>query len=110
MQGEVSILAHSLGSVLCYDILCNQPHLHKSLRDKQDKAESKSETALASFGSMQPMQSSDLDPSKILQVGDCFFIQVFSTHRVIRYFFPRPSDDQGLLAFEEYLIHVAWQL
>lgn len=25
LQGSVSILAHSLGSVLCYDILCNQP-------------------------------------------------------------------------------------
>eukprot|EP00887_Chlorella_sp_A99_P003527 scaffold7.g3527.t1 len=24
-QGTVSILAHSLGSVLCYDVLCNQP-------------------------------------------------------------------------------------
>lgn len=25
MQGSVSILAHSLGTVLCYDVLCNQP-------------------------------------------------------------------------------------
>ena len=25
LQGSVSILAHSLGSVLCYDILCSQP-------------------------------------------------------------------------------------
>lgn len=24
MQGTVSIMAHSLGSVLCYEILCNQ--------------------------------------------------------------------------------------
>lgn len=93
MQGEVSILAHSLGSVLCYDILCNQPHLHKSLRDKQDKAESKSETALASFGSMQPMQSSDLDPSKTLQVGRRFFPQSFPTHRIMSYTCPRPLDD-----------------
>lgn len=31
MQGKVSILAHSLGSVLCYEILCNQPHLFEQL-------------------------------------------------------------------------------
>ena len=31
LQGKVSILAHSLGSVLCYEILCNQPHLFDHL-------------------------------------------------------------------------------
>ena len=31
VQGKVSILAHSLGSVLCYEILCNQPHLFNHL-------------------------------------------------------------------------------
>lgn len=31
LQGKVSILAHSLGSVLCYDILCNQPQLWDQL-------------------------------------------------------------------------------
>ncbi|KAK9808811.1 hypothetical protein WJX72_004107 [[Myrmecia] bisecta] len=31
-QGTVSIVAHSLGSVLCFDILCNQPHLFEQLR------------------------------------------------------------------------------
>ncbi|KAL3144354.1 hypothetical protein ABBQ32_004110 [Trebouxia sp. C0010 RCD-2024] len=30
-QGKVSVLAHSLGSVLCYEILCNQPHLFDHL-------------------------------------------------------------------------------
>lgn len=27
LQGPVSIMAHSLGSVLTYDVLCNQPQL-----------------------------------------------------------------------------------
>ena len=31
LQGKVSLLAHSLGSVLCYEILCNQPHLFDNL-------------------------------------------------------------------------------
>ena len=31
MQGKVSIMAHSLGSVLSYDILCNQPDLYSAL-------------------------------------------------------------------------------
>ena len=31
-QGQVSIMAHSLGSVLCYDILCNQPGLFAALQ------------------------------------------------------------------------------
>lgn len=31
MQGSVSIMAHSLGSVLSYDVLCNQPHLYAAL-------------------------------------------------------------------------------
>lgn len=35
LQGEVSILAHSLGSVLCYDILSCQPHLYAAVKDKQ---------------------------------------------------------------------------
>eukprot|EP00884_Botryococcus_braunii_P003989 jgi/Botrbrau1/13591/Bobra.0307s0010.1 len=30
-KGKVSILAHSLGTVLSYDILCNQPHLYAAL-------------------------------------------------------------------------------
>ena len=31
VQGKVSIMAHSLGSVLTYDILCNQPDLYSAL-------------------------------------------------------------------------------
>ena len=44
VQGKVSIMAHSLGSVLTYDILCNQPDLYSALnvkplpRDRQSKA------------------------------------------------------------------------
>ena len=30
-QGKVSILGHSLGSVMCYDVLCNQPSLYANL-------------------------------------------------------------------------------
>ena len=71
LQGEISILAHSLGSVLCYDVLCNQPHLFASLMESHKNVQtSKPEAvALSSFGSMQPMQSSDLDPSKPQQAG-----------------------------------------
>ena len=44
VQGKVSIMAHSLGSVLTYDILCNQPDLYSALNvkplpgDRQSKA------------------------------------------------------------------------
>ena len=44
VQGKVSIMAHSLGSVLTFDILCNQPDLYSALnvkplpRDGQSKA------------------------------------------------------------------------
>jgi hypothetical protein len=31
MQGKVSIAAHSLGSVLCYDVLCHQPDMYRRL-------------------------------------------------------------------------------
>ena len=34
LQGPVSILAHSLGSVLMWDILSNQPHLHAALTQR----------------------------------------------------------------------------
>lgn len=30
-QGNVNIVAHSLGSVLCYDILSHQPSLYRFL-------------------------------------------------------------------------------
>lgn len=32
-KGNISIMAHSLGSVLMWDVLCNQPHLHAGLSD-----------------------------------------------------------------------------
>lgn len=68
MQGEISILAHSLGSVLCYDVLSNQPHLHANLMQNIGRAKAEDETIMASFGSMQPMQSSDLDVAALSQV------------------------------------------
>ena len=34
VQGRVSIFSHSLGSVLMWDILCNQPRLYKQLQAK----------------------------------------------------------------------------
>lgn len=45
LQGKVSLLAHSLGSVLCYEILCNQPHLFDNLEFNLHKGDS---TSLAS--------------------------------------------------------------
>ncbi|CAL8470099.1 g9641 [Coccomyxa elongata] len=39
-QGSVSIMAHSLGSVLSYDVLCNQPHLYAGLHLPQPPAHS----------------------------------------------------------------------
>lgn len=40
LQGSVSIMAHSLGSVLSYDVLCNQPHLYAGLHLPQPPAHS----------------------------------------------------------------------
>jgi len=80
MQGEVSILAHSLGSVLCYDILCNQPHLYARLLEKRRQEDPSPERVTspagtpAPAGSMQAMQIEDLDPSASGQVrllGSC---------------------------------------
>ena len=86
LQGKVSLLAHSLGSVLCYEILCNQPHLfdqlefnlhnthlHKLTSDSQSPTSQANQSAPQS--SLQqlerrqastemlfaPMSSSDLD-------------------------------------------------
>lgn len=30
-SGKVSVMGHSLGSIITYDILCNQPHLYSRL-------------------------------------------------------------------------------
>lgn len=40
LQGGVSVMAHSLGSVLSYDVLCNQPHLYAGLHLPQPQAHS----------------------------------------------------------------------
>ena len=38
LQGPVSIFSHSLGSVLMWDILCNQPQLFKQLHTRPTSA------------------------------------------------------------------------
>lgn len=87
LQGEVSILAHSLGSVLCYDTLCNQPHLFEALQEKQQQqqlkpaavgtAESPAEPLTLNPKPQPPPQAStellpfsskDLDPQRQSQV------------------------------------------
>ena len=61
LQGGVSIMAHSLGSVLSYDVLCNQPHLYAGLHLPQLPAHSpeavrqSKEARLASAGSQVPL-------------------------------------------------------
>lgn len=60
MQGEVSILAHSLGSVLSYDILCNQPHLFSRMQHATPGATLPDQ--------LHPLGSKDLDPAALRQV------------------------------------------
>lgn len=72
IQGEVSLLAHSLGSVLCYDVLCNQS-LH-SVSSKMDEdqypVEETNSESLAkmdlqpSVSPLKPLSSVDLDPAR----------------------------------------------
>lgn len=57
LQGKVSILAHSLGSVLCYEILCNQPHLFDHLEFNLHGSHAllnTSKTAVPFYKSQQP--------------------------------------------------------
>ena len=81
MQGEISILAHSLGSVLCYDLLCNQT-LETTESAKQDGDRVSGDLAtppilqsrlnqadFTNSDSLQPLTSYDLDPSRTSQVG-----------------------------------------
>ena len=81
LQGEVSILAHSLGSVLCYDTLCNQPHLFEALQEKQQQqlkpaavgaaespAESSPQPPPQASTELLPFSSKDLDPQRQSQV------------------------------------------
>ena len=84
LQGEVSILAHSLGSVLCYDLLCNQPLGDQDKKEADDVFETKdaSSSGLTGsafgnrqvFGSLQPLSSSDLDPTRSPEVITAFEI------------------------------------
>lgn len=62
LQGKVSILAHSLGSVLCYQILCNQPHLFDHLEFKTHggtHAPSDTSDAAAPFHKTQQSNASE---------------------------------------------------
>ena len=80
LQGEVSILAHSLGSVLCYDTLCNQPHLFAALQEKQRQlkpaaignaeslAEPPPQPPPRASTELLPFSSTDLDPQRQPQV------------------------------------------
>ena len=68
-------MAHSLGSVLAYDILCNQPHLFASLKPSDaEQADSAGGPTSASGEArnasldLQPFSSHDLDPSLPRQV------------------------------------------
>jgi hypothetical protein len=69
LQGKVSLLAHSLGSVLCYEILCNQPHLFDHLEfniHNTDSPTDSSQSPAAQTQSEQSTQSAQL-PSKLQQ-------------------------------------------
>ncbi len=69
LQGKVSLLAHSLGSVLCYEILCNQPHLFDHLEfniHNTDSLTDVSQSPAAQIQSEQSTQSAQL-PSKLQQ-------------------------------------------
>lgn len=58
LQGKVSILAHSLGSVLCYEILCNQPHLFDHLEFTTHGTHTPSDTSKAAISFHKTQQSS----------------------------------------------------
>ena len=60
LQGKVSILAHSLGSVLCYDILCNQPQLWDQLEQNRHPPEHAQAMDMVS-GGLKPLTLADLD-------------------------------------------------
>ena len=69
LQGKVSLLAHSLGSVLCYEILCNQPHLFDHLEFNIHSTDSPTDTSqlpAAQTHSEQSTQSAQL-PLKLQQ-------------------------------------------
>ena len=57
LQGKVSLLAHSLGSVLCYEILCNQPHLFDHLEFNIHNTDSPTDASQSSAAQTQSEQS-----------------------------------------------------
>ena len=57
MQGKVSILAHSLGSVLCYEILCNQPHLFDHLEFNLNGLQAPLDTSKTAVSFLKTQQS-----------------------------------------------------
>jgi hypothetical protein len=61
-QGKVSIMAHSLGSVLAYDILCNQPDLYSALdvRPLSSSGSDRRSSALVRLNLTSGFQNSDL--------------------------------------------------
>jgi hypothetical protein len=74
-QGRVSILAHSLGTVLSYDVLCNQPHLFAALEVNEGAPSPpphppaakrpRPSTANGKQRPLRPFTSSDLDASQV---------------------------------------------
>lgn len=68
-KGKVSLLAHSLGSVLCYEILCNQPHLFDHLEFNIHNTDSPTDAFQSSVAQTQSEQSTHLAqlPSKLQQ-------------------------------------------
>lgn len=69
-QGKVSILAHSLGSVLCYEILCNQPHLFDHLEfniPSGTPAPSDTSNAAVSFHKTQQSSASETQQQQPLK-------------------------------------------
>ena len=63
LQGKVSILAHSLGSVLCYDILCNQPQLWDQL-DQNCHPPEHAQAMDVDSGGLKPLMLADLDAAE----------------------------------------------
>ncbi|CAL5218604.1 g301 [Coccomyxa viridis] len=59
-QGKVSIMAHSLGSVLTYDILCNQPDLYSALNVRPLSASPSNRRSSAPDLQLEALRSTEL--------------------------------------------------
>ncbi len=57
VQGSVSVMAHSLGSVLSYDVLCNQPQLHAALHLHQPPSQSPEAIQQAKRARLSPIDT-----------------------------------------------------